>query len=173
MPGKAYVVRLSGEERTMLESITKKGKGANRLRHAQVLLSVDADGPDWTDKQAAQAYGFHANTVANIRRRCVEQGLEAALERKKQEMPSRARKLDGDAEARLITLACSAAPEGRASWTLRLLADELVALQVVDEISYETVRRVLKKRTEAPFAELLGHPAKTERSIRCEHGRRS
>jgi len=141
-----YVVRLRSEEREALEILVKKGKTqAYRIKHANILLAVDADGPDWSDEEAAEAFGCHVNTVANMRQRFVEQGLEAALERKRQKSPSRERILDGEKEARLITLACSAPPEGRSKWTLQLLADKLVALKIVESISDQTVRRTLKK----------------------------
>jgi transposase len=141
-----YVVRLRSEEREALEILVKKGKTqAYRIKHAHILLAVDADGPDVSDEEAAEAFGCHVNTVANVRRRFVEQGLEAALERKQQESPSRERVLDGEKEARLIALACSAPPEGRSKWTLQLLADKLVALKIVDSVSDQTVRRTLKK----------------------------
>jgi len=143
---KKYIVRLSDQERERLERLTSKGKAAAyRIRHANMLLAVDADGPDWTDKQVAKAYRCHGNTVANIRRRFVEGGLEAALERKKQAVPPRARVLDGEGEARLIAIACGPSPTGRAKWTMQLLADELVALKVVEKISAKTVERTLKK----------------------------
>lgn len=141
-----YVVRLGSDEREVLELLVKKGKTqAYRIKHANILLAVDADGPDWSDEEAAEAFGCHVNTVANVRQRFVEQGLEAALERKKQKSPSRERILDGEKEARLIALACSAPPQGRSKWTLQLLADKLVALKVVETISDQTVRRTLKK----------------------------
>jgi transposase len=141
-----YVVRLGSEERESLKLLVKKGKAqAYRIKHANILLAVDADGPDWSDEEAAEAFGCHANTVANVRQRFVEQGLEAALDRKKQNSPSRERILDGEKEARLIALACSAPPQGRSKWTLQLLADKLVALKVVESISDQTVRRTLKK----------------------------
>jgi transposase len=141
-----YVVRLSVEEREALELLVKKGKTqAYRIKHANIMLAVDRDGSDWSDEEAAEAFGCHVNTVANVRQRFVEQGLEAALERKKQSSPSRERILDGEKEARLIAIACSAPPEGRSKWTLQLLADKLVALEVVERVSDQTVRRTLKK----------------------------
>ena len=143
---KRYVVRLTEEERTELEGLVSKGKAAAyRIRHAHLLLAVEADGPNWIDEQAAHAYRCHRGTVENVRWRFVEEALEAALQRKKQVHPSRERVLDGEKEARLITLACSQPPSGRARWTLQLLADELVALQVVESICDQTVRRALKK----------------------------
>lgn len=148
---KKYIVRLRSEERNSLEAIVGKGKGpAHRIKHAHILLAVDADGPNWSDPKTAQAYRCHQNTVRNVRQRFVEQGFEAALERKKQLRPSRQRKLDGEQEARLIQIACSRPPKGRAKWTLKMLADELVALEVVDAISDQTVRRTLKKTTSDP-----------------------
>ena len=143
---KKYIVRLTDEERETLEDLVGKGKtAAYKIKHANILLQVDADGPGWTDEQSAQAFRCHANTVRNVRQRLVEQGMEAALERKKQEKPSRERILDGKAEAHLIALACGDAPEGRARWTLELLADKLVELRVVESVSYRTVQRTLKK----------------------------
>jgi transposase len=143
---KKYVVRLTTEERAELEALVRRGKGqAYKIRHAHVLLKVDADGPAWSDETVAEAFGCHLNTVRNLRQRLVEGGLEAALSRKKQKAPSRKRSLDGEGEARLIALACSPPPDGRSRWTLNLLSDRLVALNVVDEISGQTVRRTLKK----------------------------
>jgi len=143
---KRYIVRLTTEERQQLEGLVAKGKAAAyRIRHANVLLAIDADGPNWTDTQAAEAFRCHTNTVVNLRRRFVEQGLKATLERKKQLRLSRQRVLDGEGEARLIAMACSSPPGGRAKWTMQLLADELVAMNVVDTISPKTVERTLKK----------------------------
>lgn len=144
--GKKFIVRLTSEEREQLTSFVKRGKTqAYRIKHANILLSVDGDGPQLTDEQAATAYSCHRNTVANVRQRFVELGLEAALERKRQLAPSRERILDGEKEARLIATACSQPPAGRAKWTLTLLADKLVELKVVEAISEQTVRRTLKK----------------------------
>jgi transposase len=143
---KKYIVRLTREERSELDNLVKKGKTlAYRIKHANILLAVDADGSGWTDEQTASAYRCNRNTVTNVRQRFVEQGFEAAMDRKKQDEPSRKRILDGEKEARLIAVACSKPPEGRARWTLQLLADQLVALEVVDSISDQTVRRTLKK----------------------------
>jgi transposase len=143
---KKYIVRLEAQEREQLESLVRKGKGqAYKIKHANILLAVDLGGRGWLDEQAAQAYRCHANTVRNVRQRFVEQGLEAALERKHREHPPRTPVLDGRGEARLIALACSAAPRGRARWTLDLLADRLVELKIVPSICGQTVRRALKK----------------------------
>lgn len=143
---KRYVVRLTPIEREELQAIVSKGKAsARKIAHAQILLKVDADGPRWTDEQAAEAFGVHTSSVRFVRERFVMEGLLSAIERKKQVRPSRERKLDGAAEAKLLAVACSQPPEGRVRWTLRLLAGRMVELQVVDTLSYETVRQTLKK----------------------------
>jgi transposase len=145
---KKYKVTLTTEERQQLQELIAAGKAAAlRLTHARILLKADAadGGPAWPDARIAEAVEVSIATVERLRQRFVEQGLEAALARKKQDRPSRPRKLDGRAEARLIALACSAPPEGRTEWTMQLLADQLVELQVVDTVCDETVRRALKK----------------------------
>lgn len=144
---KRYVVKLSSEEREQLEGLINRGReAAYRRRHAQVLLLVDEgeQGPALIDKDAAERTGFTRRTVEQIRERCVTEGLGSALERKKRGR-HRSRKLDGEGEARLVSIACSDAPEGYARWTLHRLADRLVELNVVDSISHECVRQVLKK----------------------------
>ena len=143
-----YVVRLSADERTQLEQMLSKGKiGAQRRQHAQVLLKVDEGelGPAWTNERAAEAADVSVNTVVNVRRRLVEGGLQAAVQRKKQVRPSRSILLDGEKEARLIAVACGKPPAGQARWTLRLLAGKLVELKLVASVSLETVRQTLKK----------------------------
>jgi len=143
---KKYVVRLTGGEREELGAMVKKGRAAAyKIRHANILLKADADGAAWTDTRIAEAFGCHRGTVENVRRRCVLEGLEAAIVRKRQKTLSRERKLDGEGEARLIAIACSQPPDGRDRWTLELLAGELVRLKVVDSICDQTVRRTLKK----------------------------
>jgi hypothetical protein len=145
---KRYIVRLTSEERQELERLVSVGKGAARkLTHARVLLQADAgaDGPAWPDARVAEVLSVHPNTVVGIRHRFVEESLEAALNRKKLDRPSRTPRLDGRGEARLIALACSTPPEGRCRWTLQLLADKMVELKIVDRLSDETARRVLKK----------------------------
>jgi hypothetical protein len=143
---KKYIVRLSDEEhRDLTELISKGQAAASKIRHAHILLKADADGPAWTDKRIAETFCVSVNTVLGVRQRLVEQGLEAALNRKKQDHPSRTPCLDGEGEARLIALRCSAPPAGHARWTLRLLADQAVALDIVEAISHETVRQALKK----------------------------
>src|SRR5437868_10552461 len=145
---KKYKGTRTADERHALQALVTKGKAAaKKLMHARILLKADAaaEGPAWTDDRIAEAVAVNRSTVEHVRQRFVEQGLEAALVRKKQDRPSRERKLDGAGEARLIALACSKPPQGRAAWTLRLLADQLVELEIVDTISTETVRQVLKK----------------------------
>jgi transposase len=145
---KKYKVTLTADERQQLRKLIADGKAAaKKLAHARVLLKADAaeGGPAWPDSRIAKAIEVSTDTIARVRERFVEQGLEAALVRKKQDQPSREPVLDGRAEARLIALACSAAPAGRGAWTMQLLADQLVELKVVDSVSDETVRRVLKK----------------------------
>ena len=154
---KKYVVRLEDGERCMLDEMVRKGKAAAyKLKHANILLKVDADGPNWSDEEAAEAFGCHANTVRNVRQRFVEQGFEAALERKKQERPSREKIFDGESEARLIATSCSQPPEGRAAWTLELLADRMVELEIVETVSATTVGRTLKKMNSSRIAASVG-----------------
>lgn len=145
---KRYKVTLDAQERQDLHDLIAAGQAAARkLTHARILLKADAaeGGPAWPDHQIADALEVSVATVERVRHRFVEEGLDAALDRKRRERPAREVKLDGRAEARLIALACSAPPEGRAVWTMRLLADKLVELEVVDSISDETVRLALKK----------------------------
>lgn len=154
---KKYIVRLTEEERRELRAMVKKGRVvAYKIKHANILLKADADGPAWTDVRIAEAFGCHPRTVENVRRRIVIQGLDAAIARKKQDHPSRERKLDGEGEARLVTIACSEAPDGRDRWTLQLMANELVRLKVVDVISDQTVRRTLKKTRSSHTARSAG-----------------
>jgi transposase len=148
MPHKKYLVTLTPEEREQLAGLLSAGKrSALTLARARILLKADqADGgPAWPDGRIAEALDCGLRTVERVRQRFVERGLPGALGRKPQDRPSRERKLDGRAEARLIALACSRPPDGRAAWTLQLLADQLVELRVVDSVCDETVRRVLKK----------------------------
>src|SRR5947209_6170910 len=146
---KKYKVTLTAEERKSLQELVATGKAAaKKLIQARILLKADAapGGPAWTDARIAEALEVHATTIERLRQRFVEQGLDAALGRKPQDPPSRERTLDGNADARLSALACSTPPAGRARWTLRLLADQLVELEIVDTVSTETIRRTLKKR---------------------------
>ncbi len=148
---KKYIVTLSEEERTFLEGVIAKGKAsAHKQSHARILLKVDqsARGPKWTDERIGEALEIGHGTVERTRRRFVEEGLEAAVKRKTQQ--NRHRKIDGEVEAHLIAQACSKPPEGRARWTLHLLADRLVELKVIDSISHEAVRQSLKKTNSSP-----------------------
>ena len=140
-----FIVRLTDAERAQLQQMIDAGKRAGSvLKRAWVLLKADADGPRWKDPQIAEAYGVGLSTVHRVREAFVEHGLDAALERKKP-TGRQYRKLDGAQEAKLLALACGQPPAGRKGWTLRLLADRLVELEVVDSISHECVRATLKK----------------------------
>jgi transposase len=146
---KKYIVTLTDDERAGLTEMARTGKAAAyKITHARILLKADAapGGPAWDDQRIADALDVGTATVERLRRRFVEDGLDAALARKKQAR-RKAPVLDGAAEARLVALACSAPPEGRSCWTLRLLAGRLVELEVVPAVSYETVRRTLQKTT--------------------------
>src|SRR5215218_5223020 len=144
MPKKKYLVTLTAQERDHLTALVSAGKrSALTPTRARILLKADqADGgPAWDDASIAEALDCGRRTVERVRQRFVERGVAEALGRKPQDRPSRERKFDGAAEARLIALACSEPPEGRARWTLKLLADKLVELEVFDAVSDETVRR--------------------------------
>ena len=144
---KLYVVRLSEEERSELTKLVKTGRApAYRRRHAEILLQADQGqhGPALHDRQIIEKLDVARQTVEKVRKRCVEEGLEAALGRR-QRSRDRAPVLDGEGEAQLVAIACSEPPDGRARWTLHLLADELKHRKVVHTISHETVRKVLKK----------------------------
>ena len=143
---KKYIVRLSDEERSILLEVIKKLKGTSqKVRRAQVLLKADADRSHWTDAKIAEAYGCRIKTVENIRQRLVTEGFEIALNGKKRQVPPVAKKLDGKQEAQVIALRLGPAPKGFANWSLRLLAQKVVELEITDSISHETVRRTLKK----------------------------
>jgi transposase len=145
-------VELSGKEREALLALTRAGKvAARKLQHAQALLKADqAEGaPAWTDEAIAQAFSLSVRSVGRIRERFVEHGLEDALERR-QARRTKPRSLDGAGEAQLIAVACSAPPEGRTRWTLRMLAGRLVELEVVDSIHHDTVGETLKKMNSSP-----------------------
>jgi transposase len=154
MAGKRYIVRLSEEERSRLTKVIRAEKGVppkKRLR-AQVLLKVDEGehGPGWTDEQVARALDVHVNTVHAVRRQLVTEGFEEALSRKRQQRPSRVPIFDEAKERTLIATAQGEPPRGRARWTLHLLADRMVQLEIVERVSHETVRKVLKKTRSIP-----------------------
>jgi len=143
---KKYVAKLTPEERAELEGVVKKGKAAGwKIQRAHALLKLDAGpkGPGWTDREVSEAFGITIRSLENWRKQAVEEGPLSLLERKP--MPPRALKLDGEKEARLTKLACSKAPPGYARWSLRLLAEHVVELEIVESVSHETIRRVLKK----------------------------
>jgi len=175
MPLPKYIVRLTANERTELNDLIRTGKrAASALIHARILLKADAsaDGPGWDDGPIAEAVECGTSTVYRVRQAFVEAGLPAALFRKKP-TGRQYRKLDGVQEAHLIALACAAPPEGRTRWTLRLLADRLVELTVVESISPECVRMTLKKRTQAMVAKTVGDSTAGQRRVRVCHGRRA
>ena len=145
---KKYIVRLCREERQSLKSLVSSGKGPARMfARARILLKADVGegGPGWSDEKIAEALDVTVQTIERVRKQLVEEGLEAVLRRRKYIQKVSRKKLDGDAEAHLIALACSESPEGYTRWSLRLLADRMVELGYVESISHEAVRRVLKK----------------------------
>ena len=147
MPNKTYIVELTSEERNQLKRMTNTGRtAAYKQRHARILLLSDqgSKGPKMKDNDITKAVGCGRATVERVRKRFVEEGLQEALARHKSRRQYQ-RKLDGKGEAHLIALACNKPPEGQKRWTLRLLADRMVALEYVDCLSYQTVRRTLKK----------------------------
>jgi transposase len=173
---KRYRVTLTAEEREALGVMISRGKAdARKLAHARVLLQADASegGPEWTDTRIAEAVRVSVRTIERVRQRFVEAGLEAAL-LPKPSLRIYARKLDGAQEAKLVALACSEPPEGKKRWTLRLLADRMVELEIVPELSHETVRQTLKKECAqaAPAADVVPSAPALGR-VRVPHGRRS
>lgn len=143
---KKYIVRLSEQERQSCKDVIEKLKGTSqKVRRAQILLKADADGPSWTDARIADAFNCRIQTIENLRKRCVTESFELALNGKKRETPPTPPLLDGKGEAKLISMRLGKPPAGYGRWSLQLLADELVALEVVDSISHETVRKTLKK----------------------------
>ena len=143
---KKYIVRLSKQERHTLREVVKKLKGSGeKVRRAQVLLKADADGPAWNDSRIAEAFGCRRQTVETIRQRFVESGFQETLDGKKRANPPTENLLDGEQEAKIIATRLGSPPKGYANWTLRLLARKVVELEIVDAVSYETVRRTLKK----------------------------
>lgn len=147
MPAKIYVLKLTADERGELESVVKTGKAAGwKIQRAQALLKCDqgSSGPGWIDDRIAEAFGCTRRSVENWRKQAVEEGPLSLLQRKTRSDKGRT-KLDGEGEARLVKLACSKAPAGYARWSLRLLAGKLIELEVVDSISHESVRSVMKK----------------------------
>ena len=143
---KKYIVRLLDEERQTCQLVLKKLKGTSqKVRRAQIILKADADGPAWTDARIAEAFNCRVQTIENLRKRLVTEGFELALNGKKRKDPPTHPRLDGEGEAKLIAMRLGKPPAGFGRWTLQLLADELVALEVVESIAPETVRQTLKK----------------------------
>ena len=143
---KKYIVRLTEEERAICDATIKKEKGkSEKLRRATILLKADADGPAWDDAKISEAIGCRRQTVENVRQAFVLEGFEAALIRKKRATAPTPKLLDGAAEAKLIATRLGKPPAGFGHWTLRLLADQMVELEIVESISPETVRQTLKK----------------------------
>jgi len=164
MPTKTYKITLNDDERSFLINLTSKGKGsAQKLKHAYIILKADQseNGPGWDDKKISESFNVSIPTIERIRKTFVQESLEAALQRQphRRHRPS---KFDGEKEAHLIALACSTPPDGYTRWTLRLLADKLVELNHFDELSYETVRQVLKKRTQALAQKTMVYPARSQ-----------
>jgi hypothetical protein len=143
---KVYVVRLTDQERGELQLVIKKLKGTGqKVRRAQILLKADAEGPNWTDARIAEAFACRTRTVEMIRQRLVERGFEETLHGLERAQPPVEKLLTGEQEARIIATRLGPPPKGYNNWTLRLLARKVVELQIVDSVSYETVRRTLKK----------------------------
>jgi len=145
---KKYIVRLSPEERKTLTKFITSGRGQARLfTRARILLKADQsdDGPGWSDEKISEALDVTVQSIERIRKQLVEEGLDAVLSRRKYTQKVSRKKIDGDVEAHLVALSCSEPPEGRARWTLRLLADSIVELGHVQSISHEAVRQTLKK----------------------------
>jgi len=143
---KKYIVRLSDAERRVCDNVVKKSKGSSqKARRAQILLKSDADGPAWTDEEISEAFGCRAQTVENVRRRFVTESFESALEGQKRDTPPTLPILDGEAEAKVIAMRLGKPPAGYGRWTLRLLAEQVVELEIVESISHETIRTTLKK----------------------------
>lgn len=143
---KKYIVRLLVKEREMLEGVIKKLKGSSeKVRRAHILLKADADGPNWADAKIAEAFLCSTRAVEMIRERFVTEGLESVLNGKKRESPSRQKLLNGEQEAKIIAMRLGTPPKGFGSWSLRLLANKVIELEIVDSVSHETIRQALKK----------------------------
>ena len=150
---KKYIVELTDEERSLLQEVVKKLKGTSqKVRRAGILLKADVGGPGWTDARIAEALDCRTKTVENVRQRFVELGFDVALGGKQREMPPTEKLLDGEQEAKIIAMRLGTPPAGYGKWTLRLLARKVVELEIVESVSYQTVRRTLKKTAWEPSA---------------------
>ena len=173
---KKYVVRLSTEERAELEVAIRKGKSpAQRLLKARILLKVDVSeaGEGWSDSKIIKALDTSPSMVYRVRKQLVEEGFAAVLRRKPRATPAVPQIFDGEKEAKLIALACSKPPKGRARWTLRLLEKKVVELHIVDHASDSTIGRVLKKHSQTPSPAAMGDSAQGQQRLRRSHGRRA
>lgn len=169
MGKKKYAVHLTADQHSSLEDLIHRGTSpASVIRHAYILLHAEK-----TDTEVAEIVHCHPLSVFNTRKTFVTQGLDAALHRKTRDKPAIPRKLDGAGEAHLIQIACSKPPEGRSRWTLQLLADRLVELEIVDSISLNTVERTLKKRAPAAYKKAVGHSTARKRQLCRRDGRRA
>lgn len=145
MPEK-YTYHLTDDERSQLAAVIRLQSGtAQKVRRAHILLKADASGPDWTDQRIADAFDCRTRTVARLRKRVVEEGVEAALSSKKEGVPAHNRLLNGEREAHILAERLGPAPAGYSNWSLRLLAERVVELNIVESISHETVRHAIKK----------------------------
>lgn len=143
---KKYIVRLSAEEKLILEDIVKKLKGGSqKAMRAKILLKADVNGQDWADEKIAEAYGCWVRTVENVRKRLVTEGFEMTLHGKRPSKPPRKKVLSGEQEAQLIAMRLGSPPAGYGSWTLNLLKNQMIELEIVETISHETIRQTLKK----------------------------
>jgi hypothetical protein len=169
-------VRLSDEERERLQALIRKGKSpAKRLLKARILLKTDVSeaGEGWSDGRIIEALETSASMIYRVRRQLVEEGFEAVLSRKQRAMPAVLPIFDGEKEAKLIALACSTPPKGRVRWSLRLLEDKVVELDIVERASDSTIGRVLKKHSQTPSPATVGDSAEGQRRVRSRHGRRA
>jgi hypothetical protein len=142
---KKYIVELTDDERSVLQDVVKKLKGTSqKVKRAHILLKADAHGPAWTDAKIAEALDCRTKTVENVRQRFVTEGFETALNGKQREKPPTEKLLDGEQEAKIIAMRLGTPPAGYGKWTLRLLARKVVELEIVDSVSYQTIRRTLK-----------------------------
>jgi transposase len=150
-----YIVHLEADERQFLKSLISSGKtAAYKIQRAHILLKSDASASKWTANRCAEAFSCHSNTVLNIKKHFVERGLKSVMQKKQK--PSQPKIVDGETEARIIALSCSKPPAGYSQWSLRLLAKNIVELQIVESISYETVRQTLKKTNLSPICGNVG-----------------
>jgi Homeodomain-like domain len=167
---KKYVVRLTDDERETLNAILKKKRvSPQKVQRAQVLLKVDTEGPNWTDVKVADAFGCRTKTVENLRERLVTEGFEVTLHGKPKRRV-RGKVLDGKQEAKIIALRLGPPPSGYANWTLRLLAEQAVVLEIVESVSHETLRRTLKKQLYDQEDRVLGDSTQGGCRIRRPHG---